>query len=103
MKQRQWDLRNPTFRNFVRGSMLLWWILVGFIAGVLAKAIMPGTKHEPKGCLMTILLGIAGSVITGFLMRTLLGERGGGGFVGTIVGATLGAMLLIFLFRKFWK
>lgn len=82
---------------------MLWWILVGFIAGVLAKAIMPGNKHEPKGCIMTILLGIAGSLITGFLMRALLGEGGGGGFLGTIIGATLGAMLLILAFRKFWK
>lgn len=82
---------------------VIWWIIVGFIAGVLAKALMPGKKHEPQGCIMTILLGIAGSVVTGFLMRLLLGERGGGGFVGTIVGATLGAMLLILIFRKVWK
>jgi uncharacterized membrane protein YeaQ/YmgE (transglycosylase-associated protein family) len=82
---------------------LLWWIIVGLLAGVLAKALMPGDKHEPKGCLMTILLGVAGSVITGFLMRALLGESGGGGFIGTIVGATIGAMLLIFVFRKLWK
>lgn len=83
--------------------LILWWIIVGFIAGVLAKAVMPGDKHEPKGCAMTILLGIAGSLVTGFLMRAVFGEQGGGGFIGTIVGATLGAMLLILIFRKFWK
>jgi uncharacterized membrane protein YeaQ/YmgE (transglycosylase-associated protein family) len=82
---------------------LLWWIIVGFFAGALAKALMPGDKREPKGCLYTILLGIAGSLTTGFLMRALLGENGGGGMIGTIIGATLGAMLLIMIFRKLWK
>lgn len=81
----------------------MWWIIVGFVAGVLAKAFSPGSSKEPKGCLMTILLGIAGSLLVGFLMRVLLDEKGGGGMVGTIFGATIGAMLLIALFRKVWK
>ena len=81
----------------------MWWIIVGFVAGVLAKALTPGSSKEPKGCLMTILLGIAGSLLVGFLMRVILGESGGGGMIGTIFGATIGAMLLIALFRKVWK
>lgn len=81
----------------------LWWIIVGLVAGALAKALMPGDKAEPKGCLMTMLLGIAGSVLTGLLMRTLLGTSGTGWLIPSIVGATLGAMLLIFVFRQFWK
>jgi uncharacterized membrane protein YeaQ/YmgE (transglycosylase-associated protein family) len=80
---------------------IVWWIIIGFLAGVLAKAITPGTDKEPKGCLMTILLGVAGSLIVGFAVRMLGG--GGGGFVATLVGATLGAIALIFLMRKFWK
>jgi uncharacterized membrane protein YeaQ/YmgE (transglycosylase-associated protein family) len=79
----------------------IWWIVVGFIAGILAKAIMPGGNKEPKGCLLTIVLGIVGAVITGFLM-SLLGLSGSGGFIGTIIGATIGAMILIFLLRKLW-
>lgn len=82
---------------------IIWWIIVGAVAGILAKAIMPGDKAEPKGCLMTILLGIGGSVATGFLMRVLLGSGGTGWLIPSIIGATLGAMLLIFLTRKFWK
>jgi uncharacterized membrane protein YeaQ/YmgE (transglycosylase-associated protein family) len=78
------------------------WVIVGLVAGVLAKALMPGSSREPKGCLLTILLGVAGSVLVGWLM-SLLGMQGSGGTIGTIVGATLGAMLLIFLMRKFWK
>ena len=80
----------------------LWWILVGLVAGILAKMLMPGNKKEPSGCIMTIVLGIAGSVIVGFVMRTFLNTPGGGGLLGSIVGATIGAMLLIFIFRKLW-
>lgn len=82
--------------------VFLWWILIGLVAGVLAKLIMPGGDREPKGCIMTILLGIAGSVLVGFLMQTF-GAQGQGGTIPTIVGATIGACILIFLFRKFWK
>lgn len=82
---------------------IVWWILIGFFAGVLAKAIMPGEEKEPKGCLMTILLGVAGSVIMGFIMQMLFPRGGGGGFVGTLVGATIGAILLIALMRRFWS
>jgi len=81
---------------------ILYWIIVGLIAGILAKAIVPGGDREPKGCVMTILLGIAGSVIVGFIMQTFLGG-GSGNLIGTIIGATIGAIVLILAFRKFWK
>ena len=77
-------------------------LVIGLLAGIFAKAFMPGSDREPKGCLLTIGLGIAGSLIMGFLVRTLL-DGGGGGFIPTLVGATIGAMLLIFLMRKFWR
>ena len=80
---------------------ILWWIIVGAIAGILAKAIMPGDKGEPKGCLLTIVLGIAGSLLVGFIMHNVLGQDRGG-FIGSIVGATIGAIVLIFLFKKVW-
>lgn len=80
---------------------IFWWIIVGAVAGILAKLIMPGDKGEPKGCLLTILLGIAGSVIVGLIMDTFFGG-GGGGPLGTIVGATIGAIVLIAVFKKFW-
>lgn len=81
---------------------ILWWIVVGLVAGILAKAITPGSDREPKGCLMTMALGIAGSLLVGFVMRALLGAQGGGGLIGTIIGATIGAVILILLFRRFW-
>jgi len=80
----------------------LWWILVGFVAGVLAKLLVPGGDREPKGCIMTILLGIAGSLLVGFVMRAM-GYSGQGGLIPTIVGATIGAVVLILLFRKLWS
>ena len=82
---------------------LIWWALIGLLAGILAKALTPGAEREPKGCLMTMVLGIAGSLLVGFLMRALLGDQGQGGFIATLIGATIGAMLLIFLMRRFWK
>ena len=82
---------------------ILYWLVVGVVAGGIAKAITPGSAMEPKGCLMTAGLGIAGSVVVGFLMDLLLGGNTPGGMIGTIVGATIGAVLLILAFRKFWK
>lgn len=81
----------------------LWWIIVGLLAGIFAKSLMAGDRREPKGCLYTMLLGIAGSLIVGAVMRTFFHSSGLGGFIPTIFGATLGAMFLIWLFRKLWR
>ncbi|MCC7231297.1 MAG: GlsB/YeaQ/YmgE family stress response membrane protein [Fimbriimonadaceae bacterium] len=81
----------------------IWWIIVGGVAGILAKMLVPGSKGEPSGCLFTILLGIAGSLLVGFAMHTLLGTNGGGGLVGSIIGAPIGAVVLILLFKNFWS
>lgn len=95
--------RNSPAQPVVDQAMtIIWWILVGLVAGILAKLVMPGDKKEPKGCLFTILLGIAGSLIVGFTMD-LLGFQRNGGTIPTIIGATIGACILIFAFRKFWK
>lgn len=84
------------------GHGLLWWIIVGFSAGVLAKALAPGKSKEPTGCLMTILLGVAGSVATGFVMQ-IAGVRGENNLLATIGGATIGAVVLLWLSRKLGK
>lgn len=69
---------------------------------MLAKAILPGEKHEPKGCLMTMVLGIAGSLLVSMVMR-LVGYTGTGSFIPTIIGATIGAVVIVLLMRKFWS
>jgi uncharacterized membrane protein YeaQ/YmgE (transglycosylase-associated protein family) len=76
---------------------ILGWILFGLIVGALAKLVMPG--RDAGGMLVTIVLGIAGAVVGGFLGRTLgwyePGEAAG------FVMATLGAVFLLFLYRWF--
>jgi uncharacterized membrane protein YeaQ/YmgE (transglycosylase-associated protein family) len=74
-------------------------LLVGLIAGVLAKAIMPGTRDEPSGWILTIVLGIAGAFVGGWL-GSLMGI-GAGGFVGQVLMAAVGAIVIIALLRLF--
>jgi uncharacterized membrane protein YeaQ/YmgE (transglycosylase-associated protein family) len=73
---------------------ILGWIVVGLIAGVLAKWIMPG--RDPGGIFVTILIGIVGGVLGGFI-ATRLGIDGGN--IVNILIATAGAILLLFLYR----
>ena len=75
---------------------LLWWLIVGLIAGGLAKLLMPG--KDPGGCIVTILLGIAGAYVGGFIGAAL--GLGAGGPAG-IIGATIGAIILLILYRIF--
>jgi len=75
-------------------------LFVGLVAGLLAKAIMPGTAKEPSGWLLTILLGIAGAYVGGFLGRTLL-NTSPSNFLMNIVFATIGAIVIIGLMRLF--
>ena len=71
------------------------WIIIGLIAGALGKLIMPG--DDPGGIIVTILIGIAGAIIGGFLM-SLLGFAEGG-LIWTIIVATLGAIILLAIYR----
>ena len=73
---------------------ILGWIIVGLIAGVLAKWIMPG--NDPGGLIVTILIGIAGGLIGGFAASQL--GIGGGNFVNILI-ATVGAIVLLILYR----
>jgi uncharacterized membrane protein YeaQ/YmgE (transglycosylase-associated protein family) len=74
------------------------WIVVGLIAGAIAKMLMPG--NDPGGIILTILLGIAGAVVGGFIAVALNISNGVDDFdIGTIVLAVLGAMLLLFGYR----
>jgi len=73
------------------------WIVVGLIAGALAKLIMPG--DDPGGIIVTILLGIVGAFVGGFVVN-LLGGVGVTGFnLWSIVVATLGAIVLLGIYR----
>lgn len=75
--------------------------IVGLAAGALAKAVLPGDSREPKGCLMTMLLGMAGGLLFGIIAGLFLGWDVGGNLVGRIASATIGAVLIILLLRRF--
>ena len=75
---------------------IIGWIIIGLIAGALAKLIMPG--DDPGGFIVTILLGIAGAVVGGYLAG-LVGI--GGGTITTIITATIGAIILLAIYRLF--
>ena len=77
---------------------ILSWIVVGLIAGVLAKWIMPG--KDPGGILVTILIGIVGAIVGGFLVTLVVpGDVITGINITTIIVATLGAILLLIVYR----
>ena len=72
---------------------ILSWIVVGLIAGLLAKLIMPG--DDPGGIIVTMLIGVAGAFVGGFVV-SLLGGTGVTGFnIWSILVATLGAIILL--------
>ena len=70
---------------------IIWTIIIGFVAGVIARFFHPGNKYEPKGFILTAVLGIVGAVVA-----TYLGQAVGwyqadenAGFIGAIVGAII--------------
>jgi uncharacterized membrane protein YeaQ/YmgE (transglycosylase-associated protein family) len=70
---------------------ILWLILIGFVAGVIATFLHPGSSSEPSGFILTTLLGIAGSFVATYLGQALgwyqAGE--GAGLIGAVVGAII--------------
>ncbi|MEX1114496.1 MAG: GlsB/YeaQ/YmgE family stress response membrane protein [Akkermansiaceae bacterium] len=76
---------------------ILSWILLGLVAGALAKFIMPG--KDPGGCLVTIIIGIVGAVVAGFI-GTMVGFGKVESFdLGGILLATMGAILTLIIYR----
>jgi len=78
---------------------ILWMCLIGLLAGALAKFLMPG--KDPGGLFITMLLGIAGSLVAGYLGRMLglYKEGEGAGFIMSVVGA----VILLALYRMLKK
>ena len=76
-------------------STIFGWICVGLVAGVLGKLVMPG--KDPGGLIVTVLLGIAGALLAGYLGQAL-------GFYGPaepagLIGASIGAVMLLIVYR----
>ncbi|MBN9392420.1 MAG: GlsB/YeaQ/YmgE family stress response membrane protein [Chloroflexi bacterium] len=72
---------------------MLWWLVIGLIAGVLASAI----TRSRNGIIMDVILGIVGAFVGGFLLSLL--NISTAGVIGTIIAATIGAIVLIVIAR----
>lgn len=78
---------------------ILWMIILGAIVGAIAKLIMPG--KDPGGIIVTIVLGILGSIVGGFLLGLVMDrDTNGGAFEPAgLIGSILGALLLLWIYR----
>ena len=79
---------------------IIWYIIVGFIVGLIARAIMPGAQH--LGFIMTTLIGIGGSIVGGLISRLFSKPAPGSTFhpAGLIL-SIIGAIILLFIWEKF--
>lgn len=69
---------------------IIWTIVIGFVAGIIAKLLMPG-DNEPSGFVMTTILGIVGAFVASFLGQSLgwYGPNEGAGLIGAVIGALI--------------
>jgi uncharacterized membrane protein YeaQ/YmgE (transglycosylase-associated protein family) len=77
---------------------ILWTILIGFVAGILAKLIHPG-PNEPSGFILTTLLGIAGAFVATYLGQAIGWYRADE--AAGLIGATVGALIVLFVWGMF--
>lgn len=81
---------------------ILAWIVVGVVAGFLAKWVMPGSRDEPSSFIGTMLLGIVGAVVGGWIWNLFLNRPGATGVdFGSIIVALVGSVVVIGLMRLF--
>ena len=79
---------------------IIWTIIIGFIVGLIAKFIMPG-ENEPKGFILTTILGIVGAFVSTYLGQAVGWYRAGEG--AGFIGAIIGAVILLFLYGLIMK
>ena len=76
---------------------ILWIILIGFVAGMIARYLTPG-PNNPSGFILTVVLGIAGSFLATFLGQAVGWYRADQG--AGLIGATVGAILILFIWNR---
>ena len=74
---------------------VIWTIIIGFVAGVIAKFVMPG-ENEPSGFILTTILGIVGAFVATYLGQALGWYRPGEG--AGLIGAVVGAIIVLFVY-----
>jgi len=81
---------------------IIWTIIIGFVAGVIAKFLMPGDKHEPSGFVLTAILGIVGAFVATWLGQAIgwYGPNQGAGLIGAAVGAIIVLAVWGFIARR---
>jgi uncharacterized membrane protein YeaQ/YmgE (transglycosylase-associated protein family) len=77
---------------------IIWTIIIGFIAGVVAKFVMPG-DNEPSGFILTTILGIVGAFVATYLGQALGWYTSGEG--AGLIGAVVGAIIVLFVYGLF--
>lgn len=80
---------------------IIGWIIIGLLAGALAGFFVPG--RERYGCFGTMLVGIVGGLLGGFLWVNVLGQNKASGWLGALVIATLGSILVLLVLRAMRK
>ena len=80
---------------------IIWTIIIGFIAGLLARFIMPGRNNEPSGFILTTILGIVGAFVASYLGQALGWYRPGEG--AGLIGAVVGAVIVLFVWGMIAK
>jgi len=79
---------------------IIWYIIIGFVVGLIARAIMPGAQQ--LGFIMTTLIGIGGSIVGGFIARLFSKPEPGTPFhPAGIIMSIIGALILLFLWGRF--
>lgn len=75
------------------------WVVIGLLAGAIAKALMPG--KDPGGCIITILIGVAGGLLGGWLGKVIFGVDSVDGFfnLSTWIAAIVGSLIILLLYR----
>ena len=74
---------------------IIWTIVIGFVAGVIAKFIMPGSSNEPSGFVLTAILGVVGAFVATYLGQALGWHAPGEG--AGLIGAVVGAVVILFV------
>jgi uncharacterized membrane protein YeaQ/YmgE (transglycosylase-associated protein family) len=75
----------------------IWWLIIGLIAGALARLIMPG--RDPMGIIATIILGIVGSIIGGLVGMAIWGSGGNGFRPAGLILSIIGAIVVLWIWR----
>jgi uncharacterized membrane protein YeaQ/YmgE (transglycosylase-associated protein family) len=94
-RHRQSD--TTTFIMDFSAHSILWVLVIGLVVGAIAKLLMPG--KDPGGCIVTILLGIAGAFVGTWIGRIFAGEN----YVAGWIMSAVGAMILLLLYRLLFK